>query len=158
MHSEKGERELEVTSFSNIEAEFIERVHRMVWCNVATIDSNGRPRSRILHTIWEGPVGWIATRRHSLKTKHLAHNPYISLAYIADVAKPVYVDCKAEWADDLAQKQKVWNMFKDASPPLGYDPAPIFERVDHPNYGVLRLIPWRIELGNVYEGSKVWHN
>ena len=69
---------MEVASFSELEAEFIERVHRVVWCNVATIDTHNRPRSRILHTIWEGPVGWIATNRHTLKTKHLLHNPYVS--------------------------------------------------------------------------------
>ena len=88
---------MEVSSFSEIEAEFIERIHRMVWCNVATIDTLNRPRSRILHPLWEGATGWITTRRNLHKAKHLAHNPYVSLAYIADLAKPVYVDCKTEW-------------------------------------------------------------
>jgi hypothetical protein len=35
---------MEVPSFTDIEAEFTERVHRMVWCNVATIDTLDRPR------------------------------------------------------------------------------------------------------------------
>ncbi len=30
---------MEVSSFGEIEAAFLERIQRMVWCNVATIDS-----------------------------------------------------------------------------------------------------------------------
>src|SRR6266571_8652680 len=77
---------MEVSSFGEIEAAFLERIQRMVWCNVATIDRRDRPRSRILHPLWEGNIGWITTRRNMHKAKHLAHNPYVSLAYIADVA------------------------------------------------------------------------
>lgn len=65
---------MDVRSFSEIEAEFLERVYRMIWCNVATVDGRGRPRSRLLHPIWEGMTGWIATHRHSHKSRHLAHN------------------------------------------------------------------------------------
>ena len=148
---------MELQSFSEIEEEFIKRVHHIVWCNIATIDTQNRPRSRILHPLWEGPIGWIATRRHSHKTKHLTHNPYVSLAYVADVAKPVYVDCKAGWIDDLQQKERIWNKFKEAPPPLGYDPAPIFERPDHPNFGLLKLTPWRIELINFPGEPSIWH-
>ncbi|HET8841019.1 MAG TPA: pyridoxamine 5'-phosphate oxidase family protein [Ktedonobacteraceae bacterium] len=73
---------MEVTHFSEIEEEFLQRVHTMVWCSVATIDRKQRPRSRILHPIWEGVTGWIATHPHSHKAQHLEHCPYISLAYI----------------------------------------------------------------------------
>lgn len=138
-----------VSSFSEIESEFIERVHTIVWCNVATLDGHNRVRSRLLHPIWEGATGWVGTRRHSLKSKHLAHNAYVSLAYIADIARPVYVDCKAEWADDQEVKQRIWNLFSSAAPPLGYDPTPIFHGVDNPDFGVLKLTPWRIELADV---------
>ena len=149
---------MEVSSFAEIETEFIERVHHMVWCNVATIDTLNRPRSRILHPLWEGAVGWITTRRNLHKARHLAHNPYVSLAYIADLAEPVYADCKAEWIDDLDQKQRVWQLCKETPPPVGFDPAPIYERFDHPNFGVLQLIPWRIELYNPPPDKPlVWH-
>lgn len=70
----------------------------------------------------------------------------MSLAYITHIFKPVYVDCRAEWVDDLEQKRRVWNLFKDAPEPLGYDPASTFISPDHEHFGVLRLIPWRIEL------------
>ncbi|MFN8452110.1 MAG: hypothetical protein U0521_26830 [Anaerolineae bacterium] len=56
---------MRVTDFSEIEGEFIRRVHTMVWCSVASVDSQGRPRSRILHPIWEGATGWIGTHPDS---------------------------------------------------------------------------------------------
>jgi hypothetical protein len=134
----------DVAQFSDIETEFIDRVHRVVWCNMATIDARGRPRSRIVHPIWAGATGWIATHRESFKNRHLAANPYVSLAYVAEIARPVYVDCHAAWADDPADKHRIWNLFATAAEPLGYDPAPFFIAPDHPNFGLLRLQPWRI--------------
>ncbi len=152
---------MRVTQFAEMETEFIERVHTMVWCSVATIDSQQRPRSRILHPIWEGSIGWIGTNRHSHKSQHLAHNPHMSLAYVANIMQPVYIDCTAEWIDDLAAKQRIWDMFKAAPPPLGYDPAPIFISPDHADFGLLKLTPWRIELVTFPapshdEGSRLW--
>jgi general stress protein 26 len=146
----------EVASFADIEAEFMERVGKMVWCNMATVDPRGRPRSRIVHPIWEGTTGWIGTRRHSFKDKQLAANPHVSLGYVSDVAKPVYAECLAEWVDDLVGKQRAWDHFLATPPPLGYDPAPIFKAVDDPDFGVLKLTPWRIALVNFPEPSRVW--
>jgi general stress protein 26 len=153
---------VKVADFSVIEADFIERVHTMVWCNVATIDSKQRPRSRILHPIWEGSTGWIGTHRNSFQSRHLDRNPYVSLAYITDFMKPVYVDCVAEWVDDLAQKQRIWDLFKNTLPPLGYDPAVDFVSPDHDNFGLLRLTPWRIALVSFpaeshEKGQRVWY-
>ncbi len=145
-----------VTSFAEIESEFIRRVHTIVWCSFATLDTKNRVRSRILHTIWEGATGWILTHRHSLKEKHLAHNPHASLAYVADIAKPVYVHCTAAWDDEAASKERIWEMFKAAPPPLGFDPAPFFQSVDHPECGLLRLTPWRIELFDATGETKIW--
>src|SRR5262249_54575672 len=115
-----------------------------------------RPRSRILHPIWTGPVGWVLTRRHSFKTEHLARNPYVSLAYIADVAKPVYVDCRAAWVDDLATKARIWELYKAAPAPLGYDPAPIFTSPDHPATGLLQFQPWRILVYSFPQENLIW--
>lgn len=152
---------MEVKHFSEIEAEFIERVHAMVWCSAATVDSRQRPRSRILHPIWEGSTGWVGTHRNSYKSRRLERNPHISLAYITDIMKPVYVDCTAEWVDDLEQKVRIWNLFKDAPPPLGYDPAPTFGSADHEDFGLLKLTPWRIAIVTFpapshEEGQRIW--
>jgi general stress protein 26 len=160
-HSEREETLMEVTHFSDIEEEFIQRVHSMVWCNVATVDRQQRPRSRILHPIWEGSTGWIVTHRNSHKSKHLAHNPHVSLAYITHIHEPVYVDCVAMWIDDADQKRRIWDLFKNTPPPLGFDPAPDFVSADHKNFGLLKLTPWRITLVNFpaeshYAGQRVW--
>lgn len=149
---------MDTTNFADIQDEFIERVHNDVWCAVATMNRDNRPRSRVLHPIWEGQVGWIATGRYTLKTKHLAENPYISLTYMKDPLNPVYVDCKAEWLDDMAEKQRIWNLYGSTPPPLGYDLAPFFGAVDSKGYGLLKLTPWRIQLYSLMTNvNKVWH-
>ena len=45
---------MDVASFSDIEKEFMDRVARIVWCTVTTVDTQDRPRARLLHPIWEG--------------------------------------------------------------------------------------------------------
>jgi general stress protein 26 len=152
---------MDVTSFDEIREEFLQRVNRVVWCNVATQDTRGRIRSRIMHPIWEAaatPIGWIATRRNTLKTRHLELHPFVSLAYVAEIAKPVYIDCQAEWDDTNETKQRVWNLFLTTPEPLGYDPAPIFQSIDNPEYGILRLVPWRVEVRDVPQPGRVWRD
>jgi hypothetical protein len=139
---------MRVNTFTEIEAEFIERAHRMVWCNVATVDASGRPRSRVVHTIWEGATGWAITRARSPKLSHLRGNPHVSLAYVSDLVYPVYADCMAGWEDDPAVKQHVWDLFSAAPPPLGFDPATMFGSATGTEFGVLRLAPYRISLEN----------
>jgi hypothetical protein len=114
-----------------------------------------------MHPIWEAaatPIGWIATRRNTLKTRHLELHPFVSLAYVAEIAKPVYIDCQAEWDDTNETKQRVWNLFLTTPEPLGYDPAPIFQSIDNPEYGILRLVPWRVEVRDVPQPGRVWRD
>ena len=148
--------------FADIEKEFLERIKKTVWCTMATVDRKGRPRSRIIHPIWEGSTGWILTGRHTLKTKHLENTPYLSLTYWDPDHKQVYADCEAWWDDGIETKQKVWDLYKNTPPPLGYDPAMFFESVDNAETGALRLKPWRIELFSLTDlasgaGPQVWH-
>ncbi len=151
---------MRVADFADIADEFLARVNKAVWCNVATVDSKGRPRSRILHPLWLGNVGWITTRRGTPKEKHLEQHPFVSLAYIADVVKPVYADCKAEWIEDLAIKQDIWQLLETTPPPLGFDPAPIYGSIDNPAFGLLKVTPWRIEVTSVATvppERKIWY-
>jgi len=137
---------MDVASFDDIRDAFSARIERIVWATVTTVDTKGRPRSRLLHPVWDGPTGWIATGRHSFKAKHLERNPYVSVSYWDPQHEQVYADCRAEWADDLETKRRTWNLFKDTPPPLGYDPAMFWRSPEDPEFGVLRLEPWRIEL------------
>jgi general stress protein 26 len=151
-----------VTSFASIQDEFLKRVQRIVWCTVATVDTKSRPRSRILHPLWEGATGWIATGRHTLKEKHLQKNPYVSLSYWDQQHEQVYAECRAEWEDTPGEKRRIWELFKNTPPPLGYDPGLFWPGgPDDPTYGVLKLTPWRIELWSLHDlvngkPSQVW--
>jgi general stress protein 26 len=153
--------DMDVASFAEIQEEFMNRVHRIVWCTVATVDTKDRLRSRILHPLWEGPTGWIATSRHSLKEKHLAHNPYVSLTYWDPQHQQIYADCKAEWEESSVEKGRLWDLFKSTPPPLGYDLGLFWKGPEDPNYGLLKLTPWRIELSSLNDllaglPPKVW--
>lgn len=149
---------MEVSSFAEIEQEFINRAHTMVYCCCATIDTRQRPRSRVLHPIWEGATGWIATGRGSLKSRHLAGNPFVLLAYIADPVRPLYIDCRARWEEDEATKLRIWELFRTTAPPLGYDPSRFWGTAVNPAYGVLKLTPWRLCLADLLQPQnvKVW--
>ena len=149
---------VEVASFADIADEFRERVGKMVWCNLATVDAKGRPRSRVVHPIWEESTGWLGVRPDTPKLKHLAHNPAVSLAYVADVAKPAYAECVAGVVDDLEIKERIWNLCLRTPPPLGFDPAPMFGAFDSPGYVLLRFVPWRIWLADPLGTGKVWLN
>lgn len=150
-----------VSEFAEIEDEFMRRVAKTVWCTFTTIDTKGRTRSRILHPIWEGSTGWIATGRDSLKAKHIAANPHVSLSYWDPDHEQVLVDCTAEWEDDQAEKQRLWDLFKSTPEPLGYDLAMFFQSVDNPGYGLMKLTPWRVELWSLAglasgQSAQVW--
>lgn len=153
---------MDIDNFSVIEQEFDRRVKKIVWCTFTTINRDGRPRSRMLHPVWEGTTGWIATGRETLKTHHLAHSPWVSLTYWDPDHDQVYADCKAEWEDDPAEKERIWNFIKNTPEPLGYDLSMFWpEGPTSESYGVLKLTPWRIEissLGDMVQGKppQVW--
>jgi uncharacterized pyridoxamine 5'-phosphate oxidase family protein len=148
----------EYDDFAAFEPAFRERVDRMIWCAVATVDTQGRPSTRLLHPNWEGRRGWIGTHKRSSKRLHLAKNPYVSLAYVSDVVHPVYVEATATWEDDLEVKRHVWDLFLSNPEPLGYDPAVSFIAPDHENFGVLRIDPWKITLATLAGDpwQKIW--
>ena len=44
---------MSMDDLAHVAPAFIEMAHRIVWCSAATVDTHGRPRSRILHPIWQ---------------------------------------------------------------------------------------------------------
>ena len=42
-----------MTTLEDIAPKFVAMAHQIVWCTAATVDAKGRPRSRVLHPIWE---------------------------------------------------------------------------------------------------------
>jgi len=146
----------EVARFENIQTEFMHRAQQAVYCNVATVDLKGCPRSRVMHVIWDGPTGWVITWPESHKARHLANNPYVSLAYVYDPKKPVYVDCTAAWIKDVGEQQRVWELHKTIPPPLGFDPTPHYGTLEGKYFGLLRFLPWRMELAELGSESLIW--
>ena len=136
---------------------FVEMAHRIVWSTVATVDADGRPRSRILHPLWEWDgaslVGWIATGPTPIKRAHLDHSPYVSVNYWTPDHDTCTAECSAEWMLDDASCIEGWERFKEAPAPVGYDPAIIPVWADGPTspaFAILRLTPWRLR---VFPGS-----
>ena len=74
-------------------------------------------------TVRDGrPLGWALTGRTPLKTRHLAANPHMSCAFWTPSQDTVFADCRAEWVEADAEKEEVWDLFHDTSPPLGWGP------------------------------------
>jgi hypothetical protein len=137
---------------------FIAVAQRVVWCTMATVDRRNRPRSRVVHPIWEptvdGLVGWVTTRPTKLKLAHLAHTPYVSCSYWDPEHDIAVAECRAEWVDDLAAKQHAWDLFRTAPPPLGHDPATIWPAGPaDPGAAVLKLTPWRLRVALVRDAA-----
>jgi hypothetical protein len=149
---------MRVERLDEILDEFVARAHRMVWAVMATVDPQGRPRTRVVHPVWEGAVGWVTVRPKSPKAAHLAANRFVSIAYGSEPVSPAYADCIADWVTDPAERRRVWSYIAGLEPPAGFDPGTMFPGPDDQGFGLLRLDPWRVRLGNPIDRSaeRVW--
>lgn len=153
---------------AEIAPRFVEMAHRIVWCTVATVDGQGRPRSRILHPIWdwdgERLTGWVATGPTATKRAHLAASPFVSCNYWNPEQDTCTAECGASWATDDATRAELWDRYVTAPPPVGYDPGiiPGWDGPDSPGFAALRLEPWRLRVmpgSSLFDGSyaaEVW--
>jgi hypothetical protein len=141
-----------------------------VWASVATVDRDGRPRTRILHPIWEWDgtdlVGWIATVPTPLKHAHLHAHPEVSLSYWTTTQDTCSAECTAQLYVDDDTCAQVWDKFANAPEPVGYDPHIIPMWADGPTsdqFAAIRLHPYRLRVmpGTVMtrgEGAPLlWH-
>ncbi|MFI6047821.1 pyridoxamine 5'-phosphate oxidase family protein [Nocardia sp. NPDC051321] len=143
-----------MTELGDIAPRFVELAHGIVWSTVSTTDPAGRPRSRILHPIWQWDgqelIGWIITGKTPPKLAQLTHSPYVACNYWAPTHDTCLAECAAEWVDDLETKTTVWELFRSTPLPLGYDPAgigiPGWTGPESPSVSVLRLRPWRLRV------------
>ena len=160
-----------MTPLDRIAPAFVAMAHSIVWASVATVDADGKPRSRILHPIWEWDgtdlFGWIATAPTPLKRAHLAVHPEMSLSYWTTNQDSCGAECLVEWYTDDETRKAVWDKFLKAPEPVGYDPKIIPVWKDGPTsdqFAVLRLSPYRLRVmvGTVLtkgEGeAQHWHS
>ena len=132
---------------------FVAMAHSIVWASCATVDADSRPRSRILHPIWEWHgtdlFGWIATVPSPVKRAHLEVNPQMAVSYWAPSQDTCSAECLVEWYTDDETRTAVWEKFATGPEPVGYDPRIIPQWADgptSPQFAVLRLAPYRLRV------------
>ncbi|HEX5691851.1 MAG TPA: pyridoxamine 5'-phosphate oxidase family protein [Roseiflexaceae bacterium] len=141
-----------MTELAETAPAFVEMAHRIVWCTVATVDAQGRPRSRILHPIWQWDgkqlVGWIGTSPTPSKRAHLEASPFASISYWAPSHDTCVAECRVTWGFDDETRTMVWELFRNGPPPVGYDPAivPSWGSPTSDTFAVMRLDPWRLRV------------
>jgi Pyridoxamine 5'-phosphate oxidase len=139
-----------MASLADTAPRFVEMAHQIVWSTVATVAADGRPRSRVLHPIWEWDntdlTGWIATGPGSPKARDLAHKPRVSLTYWAPAHDTCTAECTTAWESTSVERRRGWQRFADAPAPVGYDPAivPGWSDPDADAFGILRLEPFAL--------------
>jgi hypothetical protein len=142
-----------VTSLDQIAPAFRDMAHSIVWASVATVDRDGRPRSRILHPIWEWDgtdlVGWVATVPTPVKRAHLDAHPEVSVSYWTTTHDTCSAECEAQFYVDDDTRKMVWDKFANGPAPVGYDPFIIPMWSDGPTsdaFAALRLTPYRLRV------------
>ncbi|WP_396836988.1 pyridoxamine 5'-phosphate oxidase family protein [Mycobacterium sp. ITM-2016-00317] len=142
-----------VTPLDQLAPAFVEMAHSIVWASVATVDADGKPRTRILHPLWEWDgtdlFGWIATVPTPIKRAHLAAHPDVSVSYWTTNQDTCSAECLTEWYTDDDTCTAVWEKFATAPAPVGYDPHIIPMWKDGPTseeFAVLRLAPYRLRV------------
>ncbi|MGI9328634.1 MAG: pyridoxamine 5'-phosphate oxidase family protein [Pseudomonadales bacterium] len=159
-----------MAKLSEVAPKFLDMAHQIVWCTAATVDADNRPRSRVLHPIWEWDgtslVGWIATSKTPMKAEHLAASANVSCNYWTPTQDTCVAECRASWVEDAPTKHRVWDLFVNGPAPVGYDPSmiPGWDNADSPGFNPLKLEPWRLRVmpgASLMNGSyaaDVWTN
>jgi hypothetical protein len=141
-----------VTALADIAPAFADMAHRIVWASVATVDAQGRPRSRVLHPYWSWDgsafTGVIATSPLSPKRPDTDQTPFVSVNYWAPDHDTCTAECAVEWILDDEGRRQVWDTFLHAPEPVGYDPSiiPQWTSPTAPEFAGLRLTPYRLRV------------
>ena len=120
--------ERSMTDLATIAPAFVEMAHRIVWCSVATVDPTNRPRSRVLHPIWEWDgttlTGWIATGPDTGQARAPRAQPVRLVQLLG--AEPRHLRGRVPGRRGPFDDEtciEVWDRFKHGPAPVGYDPA-----------------------------------
>jgi hypothetical protein len=124
---------------------------RIVWGTLSTVGPDNRPRSRIVHPVWDHatapPTGYVASRPTPLRQRHLAAHPYVSVAYWSPAHDALYLDADAGWVTAPEGRRQAWDLMCRVPEPVGYDLSTIWP--DGPgsaDFAVIRLRPYRIRV------------
>jgi general stress protein 26 len=126
---------------------FVAIAHEIVWCTLCTVDPSGRPRSRVVHPVWEiadgGLTGWLTTRSGTPKLGHLEGAPHVSCSYWWEKHDVAVAECDAQVVTDRAERERAWGVVAATPAPAGFDPATIWAGgPDDPGFALVRMRPW----------------
>jgi general stress protein 26 len=138
-------------SFDDLRADVAAIMSATNYTTMTTVDRQGRPRSRVLIVVWQldgpEPVGWLGTYKTRIKAAHLDKNPHVSTSYWSPRQDALYLDSVARWVDDAQTAAAVWDMYRNGSPKgVGYEPGQFWKGPNDPEFHVLRLAPWRVQV------------
>lgn len=125
---------------SELKKKILGKVQGPVLAALATITEDGKPWVRYITPWFDKDLTiWDATFLNSRKVKQIRKDPEVHLTLgVSDATKAesyLQIQGRAEVLTDKASKKKAWaDMYKVA-----------FSGPDDPNYGVLKITPYRIE-------------
>ena len=140
------------TELHDIAPRFVEMAHGIGMAVTATVDLNGRPRTRVMQPVWEWDgdrlTGWVSTSLTDPKVDDLRHTPSLSITYWSPQQDTCTADCDVRFVDEPAEKGRAWERFKAAPEPAGFDPSihPDWDSAESPTFGVLELTPRRLRV------------
>jgi general stress protein 26 len=150
----------QISELGDIAADLEARITSTVWCTMATTDAAGRPRTRIVHPIWElddAAVGWLGTRSGSPKLRHLEEHPWTSLLYWDPRHQQVTIDARVEIHRDTETCERVWALMSSHPEPYGFDPAPMWpDGATGDGFTVLRFDPFRVTVFD--DPLRIWRS
>ena len=84
-----------------------------------------------------------------MKRAHLERSPYVSVTYWTTNHDTCTAECRVQWQFDDDTRRSVWELFKNAPAPVGYDPAIVPAWSGGPTssaFAAFRLEPWRLRV------------
>jgi hypothetical protein len=146
-----------VVNMASLVERFVAIAHEIVWCTLCTVDTSGRPRSRVVHPVWEaladgGLVGWLTTRSSTPKLGHIAATPYVSCSYWWEKHDVAVAECHARVVLDPGERERVWAMAAAMPAPAGFDPATIWPAgPSDAGFVLVRMDPWMLRFARADE-------
>lgn len=146
-----------VVNMSRPVRRFVAIAHEIAWCTLGTVDTSGRPRSRVVHPVWEeladgGLTGWLTTRSSTPKLGHVAATPYVSCSYWWEKHDVAVAECRARVVGDPGERERVWALVAATPPPAGFDPATIWPGgPQDPGFTLVRMDPWLLRFARADE-------
>ena len=136
------------------------RVSRIVWCTVATVDTKGRTRVRILHPMWEGSDRLDLHRPPQRQGEAPGEEPVRVAVLLGPQARAGVRRLSRRVGGRPRREAAHLESLRVTPEPYGYKPAMFWPGGPAgADFGVLKCTPWRIQLGGLTPAgfeNRVW--